>query len=287
VGTKPEELVTGPAFLYPVKAAATRARSMGWLLRRRPPLPPDGKLRILFYHRVSDDGDELAVPPQRFREQMQILARLGVRATDILSALSAQSEAEQAVGLSFDDAYADVADNAVPVLRELGFAATVFVPTAVIDGRAALPAQQRPAAFMTWERLRELDREGVLRAEAHSVTHRNLLALDDAEARNEIVDSRAELAEQLEREVTAFAYPAGLAGPREIRLAREAGYELAVTCEPGLNDATTDPHALRRTQIDARDGLLDFRAKLGGGHDSPLPLRRIYRRRRFGMSSPD
>jgi hypothetical protein len=39
---------------------------------------------------------------------------------------------------------------------------------------------------------------------------------------------------------------------------------------------------LRRRQIDARDAMLDFRAKLGGGHDSPLPLRNAYRRMRFG-----
>ena len=43
------------------------------------------------------------------------------------------------------------------------------------------------------------------------------------------------------------------------------------------------PLALRRRQIDARDSLLDFRAKIEGGHDKPLPLRALYRRRRYGM----
>jgi peptidoglycan/xylan/chitin deacetylase (PgdA/CDA1 family) len=255
------------------------------LLQRRPPLPPPGKLRILFYHRVSDDHDELAVAPSRFRDQMQLLAGLGVRATDVVTALGQLGGGAAVVGLSFDDAYVDVADNAVPVLRDLGFSATVFVPTAVVDGRASLPPNQRGQGLMSWDRLRELDREGVLRAEAHSVTHRNLLALDDEDARHEVVESRAELERRLERPVLAFAYPAGLAGPREVRLAREAGYDVAVTCEPGLNDGDTDRHALRRTQIDPRDTLLDFRAKIGGGHDTPLPLRRIYRRRRFGMTS--
>jgi hypothetical protein len=56
-----------------------------------------------------------------------------------------------------------------------------------------------------------------------------------------------------------------------------------VSCQPGINDARTDRFALRRRQIDASDTLLDFRAKIGGGHDSPPPLRRSYRRLRYGM----
>ena len=64
----------------------------------------------------------------------------------------------------------------------------------------------------------------------------------------------------------------------------ESGLRIAVSCEPGVNDAATDRFALRRRQIDGRDALLDFRAKVGGGHDSPLPLRDLYRRSRFGAA---
>jgi hypothetical protein len=43
---------------------------------------------------------------------------------------------------------------------------------------------------------------------------------------------------------------------------------------------------LRRRQIDPRDRLLDFRAKVAGGHDTPLPLRGLYRRVRYGEQHP-
>ena len=75
-----------------------------------------------------------------------------------------------------------------------------------------------------------------------------------------------------------FAYPAGLFGDRERRLAEEAGYRFAVTVEPG----TTDPFALNRTAVERRDRMLDFRAKVAGGHDSPPPLRSLYRRLLYG-----
>jgi peptidoglycan/xylan/chitin deacetylase (PgdA/CDA1 family) len=128
-----------------------------------------------------------------------------------------------------------------------------------------------------------LDRGGTLRFEAHTVTHPSLLGLDEGAARTEIRDCRRELEVRLGREVSAFAYPAGLYGERERRLVAEAGYVAAVSCEPGVNVPGTDRFALRRRQIDARDRLLDFRAKVGGGHDTPLPLRGLYRRHRYGM----
>ena len=39
---------------------------------------------------------------------------------------------------------------------------------------------------------------------------------------------------------------------------------------------------LCRIQIDPGDALLDLRAKLAGGHDESLPLRRWWRRVRYG-----
>ena len=71
-------------------------------------------------------------------------------------------------------------------------------------------------------------------------------------------------------------------GERERRFVAEAGYRLAVSCEPGVNGLETDRLTLRRRQIDPRDRTIDFRAKLGGGHDTPLPLRGFYRRVRYG-----
>jgi peptidoglycan/xylan/chitin deacetylase (PgdA/CDA1 family) len=270
---------------YAVKAAVTRARSVAWLARTRG-VPGEGGLRILLYHRVADDGDPLAVPPARFREQMGFLAAAGYRVLDVLGALALLDEGgvpARTIGLSFDDAFADVGDEALPVLEAHGFRATVFVTTGVTDGRNAFPWYDRQPPVLSWDEVVALDRGGSLRFEAHTVTHPSLLAIEEEAARAEIRDSRSELAGRLGREVSLFAYPAGLYGERERRLVAEAGYAAAVSCEPGVNLPGTDRFALRRRQIDPRDRLLDFRAKVGGGHDTPLPLRALYRRRRYGM----
>ena len=278
-------LSLGPSILYPVKAAATRTRSLVWLARPRGGSRPG--LRILFYHRVSDDRDELAVTPRAFARQMAAIADAGYRATDVGEVVRLLREGrvdERVVGLSFDDAYRDVSEHGLGVLADLGFRATVFVATGVTDGRASFEWYERQPPLLSWAEIREQD-GGVFSFEPHTVTHRNLLTLADDEAAREIAGSKAELEERLGRPTSLFCYPAGLFGERERRLVAEAGFEAAVSCEPGPNDASSDLYALRRIQIDARDALVDVRAKLGGAHDTPLPLRAAWRRARYGMAS--
>ncbi len=56
-----------PSPLYVLKAALTGARSLAWLVRRGSVAKQPGT-RLLFYHRVSEDRDPLAVTPRsRFR----------------------------------------------------------------------------------------------------------------------------------------------------------------------------------------------------------------------------
>jgi peptidoglycan/xylan/chitin deacetylase (PgdA/CDA1 family) len=277
----------GPSLPYPVKAAVTRVRSALWLTRSRGRANEHG-IRVLFYHRVSDERDDLAVHPRRFREQMDYLAGAGYRVVDIVQVaelLDAGETPARTVGLNFDDGYLDVAEHALPVLAEHGFRATVFVATGVTDGRASFAWYQRQPPLLGWDEIAELDRGDTLEFEAHTVTHPNLLAVDDLRAAAEIEDSKQELEDRLGRRVMALSYPAGLFGERERRLAVESGYRVAVSCEPGVNLPDTDRFALRRRQIDSRDRLFDFSAKVSGGHDTPLPLRGMYRRLRYGEGS--
>jgi peptidoglycan/xylan/chitin deacetylase (PgdA/CDA1 family) len=216
---------------------------------------------------------------------MDFLASQGYRVVDVLGAadlVARGAHVTKTIGLSFDDGFRDVAENALPVLEQHGFRATVFIATGVTDGSASFSWYRRQPALLSWDEILELDAGSILTFESHTVTHPNLLAVDDEQARAEIFDSKTALEDRLARPVTAFCYPTGLFGERERRLVEAAGYRVAVCCEPGVNDPATDRFALRRRQIDARDTLLDFRAKVGGGHDTPLPLRNLYRRLRYG-----
>ena len=288
---KDHPLRFSPLAVQRAKALATHTRSMVWAARGRRD-PRDG-LRILFYHRIADEPDPLAVRVDRFREQMESLAEQGYRALDVVAATRTLTEqrgvqdtggrGERVIGLSFDDGYRDVAENALPVLEDLGFTATVFVVTGAVDGNVTFGWYERQPDLLSWAEIEHLDATSALSFEAHSETHASLLTLSPDAARWELERSKATLESRLGRPVPGFCYPAGLFGSRERRLVAECGFELAVSCEPGVNDAHTDPFALRRIQVEPSDRLYDFRAKVGGGHDRALPFRSLYRRWRYGV----
>lgn len=275
------DLAVAPAAVYRAKAVLTRTRSVSWALRAgRSPGAPG--VRILFYHRVADARDELAVAPSRFRAHMEALARLGLRAVAVeeLPALIDRAQ-DGVVGLCFDDGYRDVAEHALPVLDGLGFRATVFVATGVVDGTAAFSWYRRQPPVLSWAEIGDLARGATLRFGAHTVTHPDLRTLGDGAARAEISGSKAALEAGVGRPVEAFCYPAGLFGARERALVAEAGFRVATSCEPGVNQPGTDPLALRRIQVDRRDTALDVRAKACGGQDVPPAIWAAARRRRY------
>src|SRR5919106_596657 len=246
-------LALGPRPLYPVKAAATRARSLLWLLTTRGQIDPGG-LRILFYHRVSADDDELAVTPQRFREQMDLLAKSGFEVVDVVEAASrlyasGPAPPRRLIGLSFDDGYLDVAEEALPVLERCGFRATVFVATGLIEGTAPLAWYKHPPPLLRWAEIVDLDRLGTLRFEAHSVTHRNLVQLDDDEARWEILESKRTLADRLGRRIEVFCYPGGVSGEarRWTRLGSSRSHALPLAA---IRSTATQTSQLTRIQVE-------------------------------------
>jgi peptidoglycan/xylan/chitin deacetylase (PgdA/CDA1 family) len=280
-----ERLTLGPAWVQVVKPVHTRVRTAGWRARGGRLHPG---LRILFYHRVADDRDPLAIAPRRFAAQMELLAASGYRVVDVAEAarlLAADAQPDRVVGLSFDDGYRDVADHALPVLERLGFRATVFIATGVTDGTARFTWYRQQPPLLDWSDIVALDRRSPFSFEAHTVSHPNLTALDEEAARREIAGSKAALEARLGRTVEGFCYPAGLYGERERALVAGAGFRAATTCEPGANVPGSDPLTLRRTAIDGTDRLIDLRAKLAGGHDRPSRLRALYRRARYRRSA--
>jgi glycosyltransferase involved in cell wall biosynthesis/peptidoglycan/xylan/chitin deacetylase (PgdA/CDA1 family) len=96
-----------------------------------------GTLTVLTYHRVAARGTAapgiVSATPEAFARQMAWLARSGraVGLEDVLAARRGRRPLRpDAVHVTFDDAYADFAVEAWPVLRSLGLPVTLFVPTA-------------------------------------------------------------------------------------------------------------------------------------------------------------
>jgi peptidoglycan/xylan/chitin deacetylase (PgdA/CDA1 family) len=96
---------------------------------------------ILLYHRViglRQDLLNLAVPPQRFAQQLQHIRRTcePMRLSDLVQALQQRSLPRRAVAITFDDGYADNFMHAYPLLESAGIPATVFVAAGQIDTKS-------------------------------------------------------------------------------------------------------------------------------------------------------
>lgn len=133
----------------------------------------------------------------------------------------------RSVVLTFDDNYQGFYDHALPILKEHGFPAAVFVHTAYVGNQTG----DHPK--MTWDELKELRDGGLVTIGAHTVTHpENLKDLPADVQRKELVDSKATLEAQLGIPIRYMAYPVGSADQVTEDLAREAGYLMSFTMEP-------------------------------------------------------
>ena len=257
---------------------AHRLQAFSGRLRRDVRPPATHKVvRILGYHRIADDADELAVAPKAFRSQMEMLLALGAQPIPLDEA---QRRIEEGIDrfyvcVTFDDGYYDNLTDAVPVLRDLRIPATIFVPTAAIDGTAGLYWYAEQPRLLSWNELRELSADSLLSIGSHTRRHPDLTRLTDEAAWEEIAGSKADLEYRLGMPVTGFAYPSGRMNEREARMVVEAGYRVAVTTQPGPNRAGVRPEALCRNFMDTHDDESLFEAKLAGLLDAPWGIERL------------
>jgi peptidoglycan/xylan/chitin deacetylase (PgdA/CDA1 family) len=143
------------------------------------------------------------------------------------------------------------------LFRELraGPQETLYAATADLAAQADLCTQELVRALcLSWDELRSLVREPDVTIGGHTRTHSILTKRSATAAGHEMSDGKTILEQHLARPVRHFAYPGGdstCAGPREFRLAQEAGFVTAVTTRPGhlFLQHKRQLHALPRVSV--------------------------------------
>ncbi len=169
---------------------------------------------ILLYHHVSGDTPpSTSVTPKRFRRHLDYLADNGYRVIPLERMLDAlynngDTVPDNAVAITFDDAYESVYTEAWTQLRRRDWPFTVFVANNALD--------RGYSNYMSWDQLREMAGAGVAIG-GHSESHGHLVRRASGETERawqarvngEIRDNVARLEEQLGIRVKSFAYPFG------------------------------------------------------------------------------
>lgn len=124
---------------------------------------------ILLYHHVSSSTPaSTSISPEAFKSHMEYLDahHTVVSLQDVVSAIKHNTTLpENAVAITFDDGYANILDNAHPILADLGFPYTVFINP---DEIGVGPKQ------LTWEQVIAMHNDGVVFAN-HTLDHLHML----------------------------------------------------------------------------------------------------------------
>lgn len=235
--------------------AAALLTGFGRLARRR--------AVTLCYHGVT--GDQR----QRFARQMSWLARHA-------------ASGRPRVAVTFDDAYANLLDNALPVTRALGIPVTVFVVTGNLGDRPRW--RMRPGHHEAREITMNAAQIAAARIDplvsfgSHSTTHRDLTELDRQDAKAELAGSKVELAAILGREIEDFAFPYGAGTASLIQAAFDAGYRRVWMLDDAPDRPAQAGQVLTRVPMSPGAWPIEFRLACVGAYGLIAPLRRFVRR---------
>jgi peptidoglycan/xylan/chitin deacetylase (PgdA/CDA1 family) len=214
---------------------------------------PDGyqTVPILCYHRFGHKRDKMVVTPETFAAQMAYLRDNGYRVIP-LSSLPAFLNGEaplpkRSVVITIDDGYQSSHDVAYPILKKLGFPATIFIYSDFMNARDA----------MNYDEMRKMAASGLIDFQPHSKTHPHMAEREPHES-TEAYQARIEeeirvpsqkIRQQLGLPVYSFAYPYGETNDLVIAELRNKSFQIGATVHAGGNPAFSYPFRLRRTMI--------------------------------------
>ncbi len=215
---------------------------------------------ILMYHRVAETEGALkryAVTPQQFDDQLRMLKSFGFHTLNSAEFAWYREGHGTLTGrpvvLTFDDAYADFADNAFSRLQRWGFSAEVFVVTDKAGGTADWDARYGPPApLMDWTTIGRLSEAGIAFG-SHLATHPAADSLTSSELLYEAVKSRTTLQSRLGKDIVSIAAPYGNLDERAQRIYHYAGYTTVFTTEDGI--AGLDHPLNRLPRIEVHDAM--------------------------------
>lgn len=160
---------------------------------------------VITFHDIGDAAGPLSYPPRLFAAFLAALERSGLPVVDLDTLLDAASG--RGVALTFDDGMRSVFAAALPVLRDRGARAHLFLATGSVADGATRHASVR-TQMLDWDAIVALHHAGVA-IESHTHGHRDCRTLSDAEIDDECATADALIERRVGRRPRYFAYPFG------------------------------------------------------------------------------
>lgn len=210
---------------------------------------------FLMYHEIEIPGRAVSqldpgyiryiVQVSDFRSQMELVKRKGWRGVKVGEAI--RSFEEKTVAITCDDGSETDLLFIAPILKEMGFGATMYITSGWLG---------RPG-HLTHSQLRELSSLG-FEIGCHSMSHVYLTDLDDAVLRREVVNAKSELEQIIGASVEHLSCPGGRFDDHVAEVARNAGYLTVATSRIHANHSSTGNFMLGRVSIMRDTSIEEF-----------------------------
>lgn len=219
---------------------------------------PDGAV-FLMYHRFGEgDYPATSVTLAQFDAHLELLTSGTYNVlpvSDIVAALrGGRPLPDRTIGITIDDAYLTVFEQAWPRLRKAGLPFTVFVATQTVD--------RGDAPYMTWDQVRKMKAAGVTIG-AHTDAHLHMPRTDTAIIERDLERAAARFRAELGEVPALFAYPYGEAGSAVRDIVIRHGFTAAFGQHSGVSYRSGDPYFLPRFPINEAFGdMAQFRQRI-------------------------
>jgi peptidoglycan/xylan/chitin deacetylase (PgdA/CDA1 family) len=222
---------------------------------------PIGTCVVLYYHGISSEHRA------QFARQLDTILRLAKPIP--LEGMPTLSQHARYVGVTFDDGFENLLENAVPELQERCIPSTIFVPTEMLGKfppwLSTVSDRKRHGKLMSVDQLKTLP-ANLVNIGSHGKTHPLFPSLDEEAARRELTESRVKLEEVLNRRITIFSFPYGAFNEDLVGWCREAGYERVFTSSPVIAFSDPNEFVIGRVWAEPTDWRLEFRLKIVGAY---------------------
>ncbi|MEA3392403.1 MAG: polysaccharide deacetylase family protein [Candidatus Marinimicrobia bacterium] len=214
------------------------------------------KYPVLAYHKITKQWEisYTMLYPHNFERQMRYLATNGYVGKSLREYLT--DPKYNYFVLTFDDAYESVYKNAYPLLKELGFSATVFVLTNYIGKNNTWDFTPGNifSRHMNVEQLKTLHQEG-WEVASHGENHRAMTGLHPDSVIHELKHSKELISSLIDDEVETFCFPFGVYNANVVAAAKSCGYKNLVGFTEPSRYGVISRSAVYRT-VDSRLSVL-------------------------------
>ncbi|MFD4416963.1 polysaccharide deacetylase family protein [Bacillus safensis] len=218
------------------KKETTVIETKTWMKQKEPV-----ELPILMYHSISS-GNSLRVPKSEFASHMKWLKDndyVTLSPEEAYRVFTTNSmPSKKSVLITFDDGYTDNYTKAFPILKQYGMKATIFM----IEQSIGRPNH------LTDEQMDEMMAHGIS-IESHTIHHLELNRLSKQQQEDELKESKTFFDQRFSQRTRMVSYPVGRYNEETLKLAKEAGYQMAVTTEPGHAKKEQGMMSLHRVRI--------------------------------------